>query len=68
LDEEIEKVLHKIIKEKAEDANKKIPDGFEKFARSRDFKKLLNAMLDYNRVSISIFEFININEYRNFSD
>jgi hypothetical protein len=36
-------------KDKNEDKSKKIPEGFQDFARSQMYKDLLEAMLDYNR-------------------
>jgi hypothetical protein len=36
-------------KDKGDDSSKKIPEGFEDFAESTQFKDLLEAMLDYNR-------------------
>ena len=37
------------MKDAAQDSNKKIPPNFNEFARSQQFKDLLEAMLDYNR-------------------
>ena len=49
LNDSIQDVLKKIDKDKRDDNNKRIPDGFEEFAQSQQFKDLLEAMLDYNR-------------------
>lgn len=51
LKEAIEVALSKMIKDKKDEPNKKIPHGFEEFANSQMYKDLLEAMLDYNRVS-----------------
>lgn len=48
--ETVEEVLKKMKKDKNDDPkNKKIPDGFEDFARGQSCKDLLEAMLDYNQ-------------------
>lgn len=49
LQDSIQEVLRKMKKDKGDDNNKKIPEGFEDFAMSDQFKDLLEAMLDYNR-------------------
>ena len=36
-------------KDKGEDPAKKIPEDFDEFARSPQFRELLEAMLDYNK-------------------
>jgi hypothetical protein len=36
-------------KDKGDEPTKKIPEGFIDFAQSKDFRDLLEAMLDYNR-------------------
>ena len=54
LSEAIDVALSKMVKDAYNDRSKKIPNGFQDFARSEQFKELLEAMLDYNRVSISI--------------
>jgi len=36
-------------KEKKDDPSKKIPDGFDSFVLSKEYKDLLEAMLDYTR-------------------
>jgi hypothetical protein len=49
LKDNIENALNKMQKDAYNDSNKKIPPGFEDFARSDMFKDLLQSMLDYNR-------------------
>lgn len=49
LKDAIEIALNKMAKDKGDDASKKIPPGFDKFANSPQYKDLLEAMLDYNR-------------------
>lgn len=49
MQETIEEVLRKMKKDKGEDPKKKIPDGFEDFAKSKGFHELLESMLDYNK-------------------
>jgi hypothetical protein len=49
LNEAIEVALAKMIKDAYNDNSKKIPIGFDEFARSQQYKDLLEAMLDYNR-------------------
>lgn len=49
LKDNIENALNKMQKDAYNDSNKKIPPGFEDFARSEQFKDLLQSMLDYNR-------------------
>jgi hypothetical protein len=51
LSEAIEAALSKMIKDAYNDNSKKIPKDFEEFARCQQYKDLLEAMLDYNRVS-----------------
>ena len=51
LSEAIDASLSKMIKDAYNDNSKKIPPGFDEFARSKQYKELLEAMLDYNRVS-----------------
>ena len=51
LSEAIEVALSKMIKDAYNDNSKKIPNGFDEFARCQQYKDLLEAMLDYNRVS-----------------
>ena len=51
LSEAIEVALSKMIKDAYNDNSKKIPVGFDEFARCQKYKELLEAMLDYNRVS-----------------
>ena len=38
-----------MVKDKKDDPSKKIPDRFNEFALSKEYKDLLEAMLDYNR-------------------
>ena len=45
----IEVTLQKMLKDKKDDPDKKIPNNFEKFVNSDEFKALLEAMLDYCR-------------------
>lgn len=45
----IEVTLQKMLKDKKDDPEKKIPLGFEKFVNSSEFRALLEAMLDYCR-------------------
>lgn len=49
MQETVEEVLRKMKKDKGDDPNKKIPEGFEEFAKSQAFRELLEAMLDYNK-------------------
>ena len=49
----IEVALSKMFKDAHNDNNKKIPPGFPEFARSDQFRELMEAMLDYCRVSIT---------------
>jgi hypothetical protein len=49
LNDAIDIALNKMAKDKNEDKSKKIPEGFQDFARSQMYKDLLEAMLDYNR-------------------
>jgi hypothetical protein len=44
----------KIEKERQDDNNKKIPEGFMEFAESPQFRELLEAMLDYNKELIRL--------------
>ena len=64
LTDAIEVALSKMVKDAYNDHSKKIPNGFPDFARSSQFKELLEAMLDYNRVSFTINFSHN---FRNFS-
>ena len=41
--------LQKMLKDKKDDPEKKIPNNFENFVVSEEFKALLEAMLDYCR-------------------
>lgn len=45
----IEVTLQKMMKDKNDDPDKKIPNNFEKFVNTEEFKALLEAMLDYCR-------------------
>jgi hypothetical protein len=45
----IEVTLQKMLKDKKDDPEKKIPNNFEKFVNTEEFKALLEAMLDYCR-------------------
>ena len=45
----LEVTLQKMLKDKNDDPDKKIPSNFEKFVSSAEFKALLEAMLDYCR-------------------
>jgi hypothetical protein len=38
-----------MLKDKKDDPDKKIPNNFERFVSSEEFKALLEAMLDYCR-------------------
>ena len=59
LSEAIELALSKMIKDAYNDNSKKIPNGFDEFARCQQYKDLLEAMLDYNRVSsIQVYHLI----------
>ena len=49
LSDNINQVIAKMEREKREDASKRIPDGFIKFARDPMFRDLLESMLDYCR-------------------
>ena len=49
LNDAIQETLKKMKKDRGNDSNKKIPEGFLSFAESTQFKDLLEAMLDYNR-------------------
>ena len=51
LKDAIEVAFAKMAKDAFNDSSKKVPPGFDDFARSAQFKDLLQAMLDYNRVS-----------------
>ena len=44
-----EVTLQKMLKDKKDDPDKKIPNNFEKFVNTEEFKALLEAMLDYCR-------------------
>ncbi len=44
-----EVTLQKMLKDKKDDPDKKIPNNFEKFVNSEEFKALLESMLDYCR-------------------
>lgn len=50
----IDVALNKMAKDKGDEPSKKIPDGFYEFANSPQYRELLEAMLDYNRVGIDI--------------
>jgi len=41
--------LQKMLKDKKDDPDKKIPQHFEKFVNSQEFRALLESMLDYCR-------------------
>lgn len=45
----IEVTLQKMLKDKKDDPDKKIPMNFEKFVTSPEFRALLESMLDYCR-------------------
>jgi hypothetical protein len=45
----IDVTLQKMLKDKKDDPDKKIPNNFERFVSSEEFKALLEAMLDYCR-------------------
>lgn len=45
----LEVTLQKMLKDKKDDPDKKIPNNFERFVNSEEFKALLEAMLDYCR-------------------
>ena len=47
IDEDV--TLQKMMKDKKDDPDKKIPSNFEKFVNSDEFNNLLEAMLDYCR-------------------
>ena len=49
LTDAIDEALKKMVKDAYHDNSKKIPVGFDEFARSTQYKDLLEAMLDYNR-------------------
>ena len=49
LNDSIEVALNKMQKDKGDEPSKKIPEGFIEFAKSPQFRDLLEAMLDYNR-------------------
>ena len=49
LQDAVDDVLRKMKKDKGDDPEKKIPDGFEEFIRSQGFRDFLEAMLDYNK-------------------
>ena len=51
LKDAIEVALNKMAKDKGDEPSKKIPEGFYDFANSPQYRELLEAMLDYNRVS-----------------
>lgn len=46
----IEITYQKMLKDKKDDPDKKIPPKFGSFIKSNDFKELLESMLDYCRV------------------
>ena len=46
---DIEVTLQKMLKDKKDDPEKKIPNNFEKFVVSEEYKALLESMLDYCR-------------------
>ena len=52
--EAIKLTKDKIEKERQDDNNKKIPEGFMEFAESPQFRELLEAMLDYNKELIRL--------------
>lgn len=54
LKEAIKLTKDKIEKERQDDNNKKIPEGFMDFAESPQFRELLEAMLDYNKELIRL--------------
>jgi hypothetical protein len=45
----VEVTLQKMQKDKKDDPEKKIPNNFEKFVVSEEYKALLESMLDYCR-------------------
>jgi len=45
----LEVTLQKMLKDKKDAPDKKIPNNFERFVNSEEFKALLEAMLDYCR-------------------
>lgn len=45
----VEVTLQKMLKDKKDDPDKKIPLNFEKFVNSQEFRALLESMLDYCR-------------------
>ncbi len=45
----IEVNLQKMLKDKKDDPDRKIPQNFEKFVNSPEFRALLESMLDYCR-------------------
>ena len=45
----IEVTLQKMLKDKKDDPEKKIPNNFEKFVNTEEFKAPLEVMLDYCR-------------------
>ena len=49
LSDAIDVALTKMVKDAQGDSSKKIPPDFDEFARSQQYKDLLEAMLDYNR-------------------
>ena len=49
LKEAIEVALSKMAKDKKDDPTKKIPENWDLFATSKEYRDLLEAMLDYNR-------------------
>ena len=49
LQDAINETIRKMKKDKGDDNTKRLPENFENFAESDQFKELLEAMLDYNR-------------------
>ena len=45
----LEVTLQKMLKDKKDAPDKKIPNNFERFVNSEEFKALIEAMLDYCR-------------------
>jgi len=45
----LEVTLQKMLKDKKDDPDKKIPQNFEKFVNAPEFRALLESMLDYCR-------------------
>ena len=48
-----------MLKDKKDDPDKKIPQRFGNFIKSKEYKELLESMLDYCRVILSISFFRN---------